>query len=40
MADGRKLNPVVIIKGKTIPKIKFPAEVFIHIHQKGWMNDE
>jgi hypothetical protein len=40
MADGKKLNPVVIFKRKTMPTIKFPAGVFVHIHEKAWMDEE
>lgn len=38
MADGTKLKPMVIFKRKTMPKIKFPAGVFVHVHQNGWMD--
>jgi len=38
MADGTKLKPMVIFKQKTIPKIQFPQGVFVHVHEKGWMD--
>lgn len=40
MADGTKLKPMVIFKRKTAPKEKFPAGVVIHVHPKGWMDEE
>lgn len=41
MADGTKLKPMVIFKRKTLPKAeKFPAEVIVHAHPKGWMDEE
>ena len=39
MADGTKLKPMVIFKRKTIPKVKFPTGVFVHVHPKGWMDE-
>lgn len=38
MADGTKLKPMVIFKRKTMPKIKFPDGVFVHVHENGWMD--
>lgn len=38
MADGTKLNPMLIFKRKTMPKEKFPPGVIIHFHPKGWMD--
>lgn len=29
---------MVIFKRKTIPKTKFPPGVFVHVHEKGWMD--
>ena len=40
MANGDKLSPMVIFKRKLIPKEKFPAGVVIHVHPKGWMDEE
>lgn len=40
MADGTKLSPMVIFKRKNIPQIKFPIGVFVHVNEKGWMDDE
>ncbi|KAG7176662.1 Pogo transposable element-like 6 [Homarus americanus] len=40
MADGTKLNPMIIFKRKTMPKIKFPAGVFVHVNEKGWMDEQ
>ena len=39
MADGTKLPPMVIFMRKTIPKEKFPPGVIIHVHPKGWMDE-
>ena len=39
MADGTKLYPMLIFKRKTMPKIKFPAGVFVHVHKKDWMDE-
>ena len=35
IADGTKLKPMIIFKRKLMPKIKFPLEVFVHVHEKG-----
>uniref|UniRef100_H3A0T2 HTH CENPB-type domain-containing protein n=1 Tax=Latimeria chalumnae TaxID=7897 RepID=H3A0T2_LATCH len=40
MANGTKLKPMVIFKRKTMLKIKFPAGVFVHVHEKGWMDED
>ena len=40
MADGTRLKPMIIFKRKTMPKEKFPPDVVIHVHPKGWMNTE
>ena len=40
MADGTKLNPVVIFKRKTLPKgVKFVPGVIVQAHPKGWMDE-
>jgi len=40
MADGTKLRPVVIFKGKTLPKnVKFVPGVIVQAHPKGWMDE-
>ncbi|GFX66183.1 pogo transposable element with KRAB domain [Trichonephila clavipes] len=39
LADGTKLKPMVIFKRKTVPKSNFPKGVFIHVHEKGWMDE-
>ncbi|GFW10555.1 pogo transposable element with KRAB domain [Trichonephila clavipes] len=39
LADGTKLNPMVIFKSKKVPKSNFPKGVFIHVHEKGWMDE-
>ncbi|GFS57486.1 pogo transposable element with KRAB domain [Trichonephila clavipes] len=39
LADGTKLKPMVIFKRKTVPKSNFPKDVFIHVHEKGWMDE-
>ena len=40
MADRTKLKPMIIFKRKTMPKLKFPAGVYIHVHEKCWMDEE
>lgn len=39
-ADGTKLPPMLIFKRKTLPKEKLPSGVFVHVQDKGWMNQE
>lgn len=39
MADGTKLKPMIIFKRKTMPKVKFPAGVYVHMHENGWMDE-
>ena len=39
MADGTKLKPMVIFKGKTMPKENFPPGIVVHVHPKGWMDE-
>lgn len=38
-ADGTKLPPMLIFKRKTFPKDAIPRGVVVHVHEKGWMND-
>jgi hypothetical protein len=40
MVDGRKVNPLVILKEKTMTKINFLAGVFFHIYEKSLMDEE
>ena len=41
MADGSKLMPMLIFKRKTLPKkINWPKGVVVHVHPKGWMDEE
>jgi len=40
MADSTKLKPMIIFKRKLMPKIKFPLEVFVHVHEKDWMDEK
>ncbi|KAG7172720.1 Pogo transposable element-like 11, partial [Homarus americanus] len=40
MADATKLKPMIIFKRKTMPKVKFPAGVYVHVHENGWMDEE
>ena len=40
MADGTKLKPMVVFKRKTMPKLKLPAGVIVHVHPKGWMDED
>ena len=39
LADGTKLMPMIIFKRKTMPSVKFPSGVFVHVHGKGWMDE-
>ncbi|KAG7164381.1 Pogo transposable element-like 9, partial [Homarus americanus] len=39
MADGTKLKPMIIFKWKTMTKVKFPAKVYVHVHENGWMDE-
>uniref|UniRef100_A0A5S6QGU9 DDE-1 domain-containing protein n=1 Tax=Trichuris muris TaxID=70415 RepID=A0A5S6QGU9_TRIMR len=38
MADGTKLEPMVIFKRKRKPNIRFLPGVFVHFHENGWMD--
>ena len=40
MADGTKLKSMVVFMRKTMPKLKFPAGVTVHVHPKGWMDED
>lgn len=37
-ADGTKLPPMLIFKRKTMPKGKLPPGIFVHVQEKGWMD--
>lgn len=39
LADGTKLKPMVIFKRKTMPKMTFPSDVLVHVHENGWMDE-
>ncbi|GFS75306.1 pogo transposable element with KRAB domain [Trichonephila clavipes] len=39
LADDTKLKPMVIFKRKTVPKSNFTKSIFIHVHDKGWMDE-
>ena len=39
-AAGTKLLPMIIFKRKIFPKQKIPSGVIVHVHEKGWMNEE
>ena len=39
-ADGVKLRPMIIFKRKTMPKTKFPVEVFVYVNEKCWMDEK
>ncbi|KAK9404800.1 hypothetical protein NXF25_009627 [Crotalus adamanteus] len=39
-ADGAKLRPMIIFKRKTMPKLKFAVGCFVHMNEKGWMDEE
>ena len=40
LANGTKLKPMIIFKRKTMPKEDVPSGVFVHVHQKGWMDEQ
>ncbi|CAG8649615.1 11957_t:CDS:1, partial [Funneliformis caledonium] len=37
LADDTKLPPIVIFKGKQIPK-NLPSGIIVLMHPKGWMD--
>jgi hypothetical protein len=37
LADGRKLTPLVILKGMNLPKDKLPFGIIFNCNDKGWM---
>lgn len=39
MADGTKLTPMIIFKRKTMPKENIPSGIVVHVHKKGWMDE-
>ncbi|KAJ8272824.1 hypothetical protein GJAV_G00093870 [Gymnothorax javanicus] len=38
-ADGTKLQPLVILKRKMLPKERIPAGVAVQVHEMGWMEE-
>ena len=40
LADGTKLKPMVIFRRKTMPKDKFCPGVLVHVHPRGWMDED
>ncbi|CAJ0868728.1 11424_t:CDS:2 [Entrophospora sp. SA101] len=38
LADGTKLPPIVIFKGKQMPK-NLPSQIIVLMHPKGWMDE-
>ncbi|CAJ0898964.1 15900_t:CDS:2 [Entrophospora sp. SA101] len=38
LADGTKLPPIVIFKGKRMPK-NLPSQIIVLMHPKGWMDE-
>jgi len=40
MANGTKLEPVIIFKLKNIPRETFPDGIKIRVNEKGWVNEE
>jgi hypothetical protein len=40
LVDGRKLPPYVILRRKTMPKEKLPADQVFWCQEKGWMTNE
>ena len=39
-ADGTKLPPMIIFKRKMFPKQEISSGFIVHVHEKGWMNEE
>lgn len=39
-ASGEKLNPLIIFKRKTVPKVQFPPGVVVRANPKGWMEEK
>ena len=37
--DGTKLKPMIIFKRKTMPKDEIRPGVLVHVHEKGWMDE-
>ena len=35
-ADGTKLPPLLLFKGKTMPKDVIPRGIYVHAHSNGW----
>lgn len=40
LANGEKLRPMIIFKRKTMPKGNFSPGVVVHVHPRGWMDEE
>ena len=38
--DGTMLPPMILLKRKTFPKGNIPSGVIVHVHEKGWMDEE
>ncbi|XP_073537612.1 uncharacterized protein, partial [Phyllobates terribilis] len=39
-ADGTKLPPMIIFKMKNMPKEDIPRGIFVHVHERGWMDED
>ena len=39
LADGTKLTPMIIYKRKTMPREDIPSGILVHVHQKGWIDE-
>ena len=39
-AGRTRLPPMIILKRKTFPKGNIPSGVIVHVHEKGWMDEE
>lgn len=40
LANGVKLTPMVIFKRKTLPKLKFPPGILVHVQENGWIDED
>lgn len=39
LAQPQLEHPIVIFKRKALPKIKIPLQIFVHVNEEGWMDE-